>query len=174
MTYEDYILEEQLLRERDKVLYELHLIDRKIRNIRLPDQIINLYIQRWKIGDIAKKMEVSETTVRNWLRKKGQNFYHPRPPSGNLTEAERENRGLKIYIDKTQHKKTFVQIAKELGLSAGYVRGLFFKAERNIKWKRQVEEERKERGIIIDPDGIGEHQQTYTVEDQYKEIENER
>lgn len=133
MTYEDYILEEHLLRERDKVLYELQLIDRKIRNIRLPDQIINLYIQGWKIGDIAKKMEVSEVTVRNWLRKKGQDFYRPKQKHGILTKEEWDSRGERIYIDKTQHKKTFVQIAKDLGLSAGYVSGLFRRAERKIK-----------------------------------------
>lgn len=133
MTYEDYILEEQLLRERDKVLYELQLINRKIRNIRLPDQIINLYIQGWKIGDIAKKMKVSEVTVRNWLRKKGQNFYRPKQKHGILTKEEWDSRGMKIYIDKMQHKKTFVQIGRELGLSGNYVSVLFRRAERKIR-----------------------------------------
>jgi AraC-like DNA-binding protein len=174
MNAEEFLLEQELLQERTKILYDLHKINKKIRNIRLPEQIANLYTQGWKIADIAKEMKVSEVTVRNWLRKKGKDLYKPRPPKGNLTESERENRGLKIYIDKTQHKKTFVQIAKELGLSAGYVSGLFAGAERKIKRDRSREEARKQRGIIIDPDGIGEYQQTYTAEDQYKEIENER
>lgn len=133
MTYEDYMLEEQLLREREKVLYELQQIDRKIRNIRLPDQIINLYIQGWKIGDIAKKMDVSESTVRNWLRKKGSDFYRPRPPTGNLTQEERKSREDRVYLDKKENKKTFVQIGKELNLSAGYVARLYARAKRRVK-----------------------------------------
>lgn len=71
-------------------------------------------------------------------------------------------------------KEKYVSIGKKFGISGDRVARIVASWRlHEMAWWYRVEKKFPD-GQIVDPDGVGEYQQTYTAEDQYKEIENER
>lgn len=97
---------------------------------------------------------------------------------GRLTPTKRQiskeitfDRYLKIHAQRVGDKRTLRSVAEENGISSERVRQIVLKIERQKKrWWDTLYAKKFPDGVLVDPDGIGEFEDEWTVEEMYKNM----
>jgi hypothetical protein len=120
----------------------------------------------WTLLAISVAHNTTQTTVRKMINRELGILPKAKPPC-----VEDKERSRVMYIQHVWEKKTFKSIGEEHGISGGRVRHVVDRINRRARhwWSKGYQNAKYPDGVLIDPDGIGEFEDEWTVEEQFKE-----
>jgi len=131
-------------------------------------------IEMHKLGekqpDIARMLKINKRWVLEILREVG--LAKPaKEKAPILKKDEYKERDKLIYIQRIIDKRTFKSIGDEHGIHGQRVRQIVDKKERQFcRWWKTIYAKKFPDGVLVDPDGIGEFEDEWTVEEMYKNM----
>ena len=126
-------------------------------------------IEMTKLGEtqssIARMLQINKRWIIEILREVGMI-----PPKKMRTpKPDHTERDKLMYIQRIYEGRTLKSIGEEHGVCGARVRTITDSIyRRNCQWWRKLYAKKFPNGVLIDPDGIGEFEDEWTVEEMYK------